>query len=225
MKFSLIPLIAACTFLAFCSASSNKNELSENEEQFTIVTIQEYALQADSCVTTWQRYLHQKPTKQKVELFGSMVDVDMGEIEMTSSGSARTHTGTFIMKNGVAESAAVLFDMESFKLAKHQGNGLFDVKKYPNCELNIFRFEKKGNSLIAISSLTIQEKSKDNEFEVHIVKSEKNFSISGTFKINTLDYPLREQVSAKDIYKDEITVDFSLLFAPLSEKKDTIRKS
>lgn len=223
MKFAVLSFFAGCLCIASCTGTSNKDELSENEETFTVITIQEYSLQADSSSATWQRYLHQKPTKQKVELFGSMVDVEMGEVEMTTSGSVIAHTGTFIMKDGVPESAVILFDMESFKLAKQQGNGLFDVKKYPNCELNIQNFEKKGNSYLATSSLTIQEKSKDNSFEVQIEKNKTNISISGSFKINTLDYPLREQVTAKDVYEDVITVDFSLSFVPNVERMDTIR--
>jgi hypothetical protein len=215
-------LILLTTAIVITSCSGNSQQSEKKEDQFIIRTTSKYILVADSSSVQWERYLHQKPTKQTIQLFGAQVEADLGEVEMTTSGGAFAHTGTLTFVDDLPSEAIILFDMESFKLAKEKGNGLFDVKKYPDCELNILQFEKTESSYIASSILTIQEKSNDNEFEVQIERNKSNYSLKGTFKINTLDYPLREQVTAKDVYEDVITVDFSLMFVPVSEKKDTI---
>ncbi len=214
-------LIFAVVFITACNGSSQQEE---KHDEFTIRTTQQYRLIEDSSSVQWERYLHQKPTKQTIQLFGATVEADLGEVEMTTSGKAKSHTGTLTFIDNIPAQAVVLFDMESFKLAKERGNGLFDVKTYPDCELAILSFEYLDSIWKSVAELTIQDTMRKIEFFVELIGTDSNYVMQGNFPINTLDFPLRNHVTAADVYKDVITVSFNLHFTADTTMTDTIRK-
>ena len=43
-------------------------------------------------------------------------------------------------------------------------------------------------------------------------KIKDGYTLTGSFVVNTLDFPLRDKVTEKDINKDEIKVTFELVY-------------
>ncbi len=211
MKKQTLLLATAVILLVACGGETTENTNNENtaetvEEVLPVVA--DYQLNTETSTADWERTLDQKPTKQKVKLFGKMVDVDLGEVKLTSNGSVTITEGGLTTTDDALTEATVVFDMASFKFAKEKGSGLFDVTKHPNSTMvltNIADSTASGN-------LTIQGESKEMDMQVATTKTENGYTLTGSFLVNTLDFNLREKVKEKDINKDEIKVTFELVY-------------
>ena len=104
--------------------------------------------------------------------------------------------------------ATVVFDMASFKIAKEKGTGLFDVKTHPNSTLILTEISDSK----ATGELTIEDTSKKMDVTISSTKTKDVYTLSGSFVVNTLDFPLRDKVTEKDTNKDEIKVTFELVY-------------
>jgi len=220
MKYGFYLL--ACLLLAACGASHSDNS-QNSEAKIVEVVVSEYEIVPDSCIVAWERYLHQKPTKQYVQMFGAQVEVDLGEVEMTTSGTAKVTGGYLRYKDNSPFEAQIIFDVESFKLSKEKGQGLFDVKKYPNCTLDIEFYQLDNGLYNAEANLTIQDSTKTFDADFSFSPKSELVRMKGDFPMNTLDFPLREKVKAQDVHKDVITINFDVLYKLMSERKDTIK--
>ena len=138
-----------------------------------------------------------------------MVDVELGEVKMTTTGSVNISEGGLTLSDNDITSAHVVFDMASFQLAKEKDSGLFDVKQYPNSTLMLNDFSDST----ATGTLTIQQTSKEVPVKISVTKSDQTYTLKGSFTVNTLDFPLREKVKEKDVNKDEILVNFDLNYS------------
>lgn len=209
MKNHIIIFGAALLLTACGGTASTENGINnEDTPQEVNVVVANYQLNAEESKADWNRTLDQKPTKQKVKMFGSMVEVDLGAVKMNSNGNATLTDGALTVEDDVLKEATVIFDMASFKLAKEKGNGLFDITKHPNSTLVLTDISDTS----AKGKLTIEDVSKDTDVEITTTKTGKGYTLKGSFVVNTLDFPLREKVTAKDVNKDEIKVDFEFIY-------------
>ncbi len=209
MKKQTLLFTAIAIFLFSCAGDTETtNETTEEVAEVAVPILADYLLNVEESSAKWERTLDQKATKQKVKLFGSMVDVELGEVKMTTNGTVAIKEGGLTTTDDALTSAHVVFDMASFKFAQEQGRGLFDVKQYPNSTLMLNNFSDST----ATGTLTIQNTTNDAVVKIATSKAENSYKLTGTFTVNTLDFPLREKVKEKDVNKDEIKVDFELVF-------------
>lgn len=211
MKKQTLLLVTVATLLVACGGETTENTNNDNTEETVeevVPVVADYQLNAETSKADWERTLDQKATKQKVKLFGKMVDVELGEVKLNTNGSVTIKEGGLTSTDDALTEATVVFDMASFKFAKEKGSGLFDVTKHPNSTMvltNIADSTANGN-------LTIQGVSNDMDVQVTTTKTENGYTLTGSFIVNTLDFPLREKVKEKDINKDEIKVTFKLVY-------------
>lgn len=205
-----ILLFGTAFVMAACGGNSTTENGDKNEvtPEIVEVVVSEYQLDSKESKADWNRTLDQKPTKQKVKMFGNMVDVELGAVKLSSNGSATLTGGGLTTEDDQITEANVIFDMASFKLAKEKGNGLFDVTKHPNSTLVLTDISDSS----AKGTLTIQKVSSDMDVEISKTKTATGYNLKGSFVVNTLDFPLRDKVTAKDINKDEIKVVFELVY-------------
>ena len=137
-----------------------------------------------------------------------MVDIELGAVKLTSNGSATLKEGGLSTTDDALTKATVVFDMASFKIAKKKGNGLFDVKTHPNSTLILTEISDSK----ATGELTIEDTSKKMDVTISSTKIKDGYTLTGSFVVNTLDFPLRDKVTEKDINKDEIKVTFELVY-------------
>lgn len=213
MKKQILSIAIVATLLVSCGgettiSSENETTAKENVVEEVLPVVAEFQLKAESSKADWDRTLDQKPTKKKIKLFGKMVEMDLGEVKLTSNGSVTFTGGGLTTTDDVLTEATAIFDMASFKFAKEKGGGLFDVTKHPNSTLIL----KNIGDSTANGNLTIEGESKDVDVQVRTVKSESGYTLTGSFTVNTLDFPLRESAKAKDINKDEIEVAFEITY-------------
>lgn len=194
-----------------CNSANEKTSETDNEQTPVEVIINNnYRLVTNKSKADWERSLDQKATKQKVKLFGQMVDVELGEVKLTTNGTVELKDGELITTNDNITKATAIFDMASFKFSQNKGDGLFDVKNYPNSTLEITEIKKDSSEYTATGALTIQKTTKPVNISLNITKSENSHILVGSFSVNTLDFPLRDNVKAKDVNKDEIKIMFEL---------------
>ena len=212
----IIYLITFSLVLIACGGSKEEKPKKKKKKLSHVdveVAIKEsYALIAEQSQVRWNRELDQKPTKQNVKFLGGNLKMDLGNVTMTSSGEAKLKEGVLETIDGSIDRVEVVFDMATFQLAKEKGNGILDVKNYPEGELLIQQISQDSAGYHGKGLLTLQDST--NTVDVSFVEKEGEVvkTLEGKFVFQTLDYPLREQVTKKDVNKDEITVNFVFSF-------------
>lgn len=212
-QYLFTSLLLISVFALF--SCGQENEATITDETNTKIPVEvivnnNYQIDVTNSKADWERTLDQKPTKQKVKLFGSMVDVELGAVKLNTNGTVAVKEGELNTTEENITNATVIFDMASLKLAQEKGSGLFDAKQYPNSTLVLTNFKADSTSYLAEGTLTIQKVSKPITAHLDIIKTDKSYSLKGSFTINTLDFPLRDKVIEKDINKDEIKIIFEL---------------
>jgi hypothetical protein len=213
MKKQILSFAIVATLLVSCGVETTETiegtEKAKTEEVKEVLpVVADFKLDTETSKADWDRTLDQKPTKKKIKLFGKMVEMDLGEVKLTSNGKVQLKDGGLTTTDDVLTNATAIFDMATFKFAKEKGGGLFDVTKHPNSTLELSDFADstaKGN-------LTIEGVSKATDVQVTTTKTDNGYTLTGSFTVNTLDFPLRETAKAKDINKDEIEVDFEFTY-------------
>lgn len=217
MKYYYLTIIL---LFAACGSESSSTGNETNSEETEVIpedVISDMTLNAQKSTATWERVLDQKATKKKVKLFGAMAEVEMGPVKLNMEGNVTPVKGGLKLVNDACESGNLIFDMATFKFAEESGQGLFDVKDYPQSELTFDKFKElkgdaKYNSTVTMT-LTIQKHSETITAPMMVTNDGKTCSIKGNFKFNTLDFPLRDNAQKKDINKDEITVFLDLSYS------------
>ena len=205
-------VLALSVALLVSCGSSNQTDNADEQSNPEVIKA-EYTLDASTSSATWERTLDQKATKQKVKMFGQMVEVELGAVKLNSNGSVSIQSGTLTTKDEVIAEATAIFDMASFKIAQEKGNGLFDVQEYPSSTLKMTDFTADSTGYVAKGELTIQGANATVDINLNQTKTSNGYNLTGSLLINTMDFPLRDQVTAKDINKDEIVVTFELRYA------------
>ena len=203
----LLSSILSCNF----SGSAGKNE-----ENTTINTTKTYELIADSGSIKWDRYLHQGPTTKKVKLFGTMADVSMGEIEISSNGEVKPVKGSLTEINGKLTKGELIFNMTTFRLntnMEDKNDDLFKTKEYPESTYEMLEIIPDTAGYMIKGQLTIAKKTNKVDAHATISKQGKNgLKYLSTLTIKTLDWPLRDESAKKCVIKDEITIKISIFF-------------
>lgn len=217
MKYIFLPLILVLAACGADSTSGSTSSAADETEETQEDVLSEMALVPDQSSVTWDRVLDQKATKKKVKLFGAMVDMEMGPMTLDMQGEVTPVKGALHLVNDACESGNLIFDMATFKFSEESGQGLFNVKEYPESELTFDAFkELKGdakNNMTVTMTLTIQKHSETITAPMHVTNDGKKCTIKGSFTFNTLDFPLRANAQKKEVNKDEITVLLDLNYA------------
>lgn len=206
-----------CSLLTLVSCGSNESTTKNNNSKTSLEApkVEEvvYQLETKNTSMTWDRILDQKPTKQKVMFLGNEVDVELGAVKLNSSGEVTATSGELRKLDEELSGMTIQFDMQTFQLSAEKQHGLFDTKKYPKSTLLLDQFfQPKNGEITAKGMLTLQGVSKPVSVKLKETSKGTNIILDGSMKINTLDWPLRSKVTAKDVNVDQITVQLHLTF-------------
>ncbi len=235
MKTSFYTLLSAISVSALTlSACGSETDTTTDQASgnstdapvYEYITSSTWNFAPESSSITWHRELDQKPTKKKVKLFGAMVDLEMGAVQMEMDGDVQLKSGFLNDENGEYQNGAVNFDMATFKFAQEQGEGLFNTKEFPESTLEFLSFTASEDTVANYTSqvkLTIQDHSEEFEVPVNMTDSGDGVNMQGVFSFNTLDFPLRDDAKKKDVNKDEITVNMDMNFVLGTMVKDSVQ--
>ncbi len=184
------------------------------------VVVDSLQLLPDESQITWRRFLDQKGSKKTMKLLGQQVEVDLGPVQLTMEGTVATNRGLLVLHNGEPTSGNLRFDMHTFHFAEHAGEGLFNVKDYPESELRLDGFRVlEGDSVHnCLADLTLELQNESHAYEVPLMvqATADRGKLKGSFTINTLDFPLRPKAKVQAINRDEIEVDLELVFGQMN---------
>ncbi len=223
-------LISSVIFLMACGGANPSEERNKEKEiipVYEFVMESKWGFESENSNISWTRFLDQKATKKKTKLFGTIVNVELGPVQLNMKGNVLLKEGSMTDQDGVPQYGAIKFDMSTFKFAQEKGQGLFSTKDFPNSILDFLSFKSMNDSTLYITDLklTIQDHSDTiNAVQVYISIADSAMNFKGKFSFNTLDFPLRENAKKKEVNKDIITVNMDLNFT-LSDtfKKDSIQ--
>lgn len=210
-------LFISCTSSDSSSANIVKDEDSNNrQEESTEVIPVASVLNLQESEVTWKRYLEQKKTKKQVKLFGKMVDVELGDLQLDLDGEVDLSGGTLTLLDNEIIGAVFEFDMNTFHFAEEKGKGLFDVVEHPHSTLEITDLKAIQQTSESIGTFHLEIEGHKHTFEdtVHCSTNEDgSIGWKTKFIIHTLDFPLRKNPDRDAIKKDEIMVSLNAKFA------------
>lgn len=198
------------------SACKSENQTSENQESEEIApeTIQ-YSLIASESSAKWTRHLHEGPSKKKVKLFGADVEIEMGEVNLTTNGEADVKDGTLSQLEDEYTKLEMTFDMKTFQIntdMKDKKDDLFKSKDYPESSIAFSSISKKDDGYELKGDLSIAGTTKPITANGKIKTEGEKHIFNGNLTINTLDFPLRSVDAAKITKEDKVDVELQLTF-------------
>lgn len=215
MRFE-VTILFVFLFMA-CGSKKRESPLRKKQKidiPVEVAILEKYILDAPESEMNWSRSLDQKPTEQKLKVLGSNVKMNLGNVTMTSTGAVKLKTGILEVIDHKIDRARVTFDMATFKLAEEKGEGLFDVKKFPEGHLQLQNFRKDTSGFKADGKLTLQEVTRTVNVQLFKASMDTVKVLKGQLVFNTMDFPLRDKVTKDKVRKDEVTVMFAFTFNP-----------
>jgi len=196
----------------------------EKKEIITMNTTASFNLVEEGNEVSWDRFLHQGPTKKTIKIFGAEAEVELGEVELTTSGDVSLNSGILNEYNDSITDLTLFFDMTTLKLNTNmeKGDDLFKANEFGSSELRITEVLKDSAGYMLNGELEIASVSNPVSVIAQIESTEKGKKITGDLVIQTLDWPLREESAKKSVIKDEITIKLNLLFEAGEVMRDTV---
>lgn len=210
--------LASFFLLASCGGDAKKDNnqsSTEPKEEALKPSEVEHALIAKSSSATWERKLREAATKKKVKLFGADVDMEIGEVNLTTQGKASIKSGSLVTLEDNYQQMSFVFDMTTFKFnedMKDKKDDLFKAKSYPESALKFNTITKSGDGYTLKGKLTIAKTAKPVVCSGNFTVGATGTTFEGKLSINTLDYPLRDKDAEKSTLEDKVTVDLKLVF-------------
>jgi len=214
--------------LSSCGTSDNNgitgSDASAKKEIITVNTTANYNLVAEGNEVTWDRYLHQGPTTKKIKIFGADAEVELGEVELNTSGDVSMNSGILNEYNDSITDLTLFFDMTTIKLNTdmEKGDDLFKANEFGSSELRITEVVKDSIGYILKGELEIASVSNPITVQAQIESTETGKKINGDLVIQTLDWPLRDASAKKSVIKDEITIKLNLQFEAGEVQEDSV---
>lgn len=223
MKHS-INLTLAFVFLSILLIQCNQ---AENEVKIKeINTTKTYELDLSKSSVKWKRHLEQGKTKTKIKLFGGTADVTIDGFKVNTNGDIDLVSGQISRWNDSISNGQIVFDFTSIRLNKGRNSKedkLFTEKKFKSSTFEVQIIEESQSTNSLTNKLTIDSVTNEINTTAAVDYSKDSvLSIIGEFKMNTLDWPIREKENAKSVIKDEITLDVELFFNRNNIQQDTV---
>lgn len=224
---NLLKIVTFCLSVGALISCGTEKSVSKEQEKKEIVTINTtttYNLNAEGSEVTWDRYLHQGPTKKKVKLFGADAEIELVEVELTTTGGLNLSEGVLKEYNESITSIKIDFDMTTFKLNTNmeKGDDLFKSKEYGSSSLIISEIIEDSVGYVLNGDLEIAGVTNPVFVAATIEDNENSKTISGELIIQTLDWPLRDESAKKSVIKDEVTIQLKMVFEKGEVKQDSV---
>lgn len=211
LTYLILPALAT-SLLCSCGAEETIESGMQEESIPTEVTVnaETFSLDLENSEAKWDRSVEQSGTTKKIKLFGKMTEVKMGETSFTTNGEAELTEGALSILENELKTIKVTFSVNS--LAEDSGeSGTFDIVAHPNSTFELSSFEKSDSTMVGTGVIQIEGVKKPITSTLSFVDGDTK-TVTGSFLINTTDFPLRTKDSAKSIKKDEIEIEYNLSF-------------
>lgn len=213
-------------FLTFLlvSTSCSTGKKQESVKQPKMDTL---VLDTTASTIKWVREAENKVENKQVKIWGVTANVNMENVSFTTDGNIQPLEGILIQKNDTIINWQILADFMMVRLFSEKSNQAISTEKFPPTLLIINKINQDttGSRWSMIGLLTIKETTKEVTLTGNVKKDNGKQKIEAKLKIQTLDFPIRENVKKENVIKDEITFDFNLIFGTksVSEIKQLVK--
>lgn len=207
-----------------CSNGPGKSGKESGNNQPKMDTL---ALDTTISNIKWVRNVENKVENKQIKIFGITANVNIENTNFTTNGEIKPSEGILILKNDTMLSWQLLADFMMVRLFSEKSKQAISTEKFPPTLLKV---EKISPDTLAGSwkmkgTLTIKDATNKVAFRSQVKHENGKYNIIARLQIQTLDYPIRENVKKENVIKDEINFDFNLNFGTKSvNKKDTLKK-
>ena len=225
-NLSLLALSAIAISLASCGgepAVSTETMEPSKKEIVTITTNEWYKLDPENSDVQWNRDLDQGVTTKRIKLFGNWTNVELGPVQLNTSGNVDVTEGVITRENEELKNGLIVFDMAALSFNDQEGGGIFKVRDFPSSRFTLESFapDSEGPQYNVTGTLQLADSSQQVTFPAIINQQDGKMTMEGNLLIHTLDWPLRDPEARKIVNKDDITISMKLAFAADSSASDT----
>lgn len=214
-------LLATISLLLFSCGSSSDSK-KENQEIKTTTTVT-YQTDTAKSVVTWQRDVENKVENKQIQIFGATATVNMENVAYTSNGDMPVLGGKLVYLNDTLNELELTVNFTMVRLFSKGSTQAVSSETFPPSLMSIKTItpDSVANQFVLKGELTIKDKTGKVEFVANIKKAENNtVSLTGTLVLQTLDWPIREDVNAANVKKDIISLSMELIFSnPVKKEK------
>lgn len=202
--------------LTSCSGTEKKN--------FTLKKTELYQLDSLQSEIRWERSAEYKILNKKVKLFGSYVTVNLENMNYTTSGSTPLLNGELVFTDSVFARGGFSMDFSICRFYNEEEEAFLTTEHFPPAVLTINTISPDSSTRMKVNAtLNLLDSTKNISFPAFLEKdSLNNMVFKGTYLMQTLDWPIRQNPDRNNIKKDEITFTFHLLFKLNESKTDSI---
>lgn len=222
MKIFYISLALISSITIFLSCATSSDNQPDNRVVIKKVDKQ-FILLSDKSKINWERFVDNKKVEKTIRLFGSDCKVTMENVQFNTNGTFNVGKGELLMTDDKWLSGTIELDFVAMRIWSDEEQKYFTTKEFPASVLRIDSFDDDtlGNGhYIMKCNLSILDSSKNIDIPVIINTDSLGLvNVDGNFKIQTLDWPLKETPDRANVRKDEITLNLNLYFENI--KNDT----
>jgi len=221
MKNQIIAMMMVVVTVS-CGQVSDKNKNEKTEEVQQVVT---YQIDTSRSELSWQRIVENKVENKQIQIFGQTATVNIENAVFTSSGTFPVLSGKIVYRNEVLSEMELLADFTMMRLFSISSDQLIDVEMFPPSLLKIDKIvaDSIADQYIMTGELTIKEKTNPVKATAVVKSPQKEIvSVNAVLELQTLDWPVREEVNPANVKKDIVILTLQLTFSNPTNSTDTI---
>jgi len=221
MKNQIIAMMMVVVTVS-CGQVSDKNKNEKTEEVQQVVT---YQIDTSRSELSWQRIVENKVENKQIQIFGQTATVNIENAVFTSSGTFPVLSGKIVYRNEVLSEMELLADFTMMRLFSISSDQLIDVEMFPPSLLKIDKIvaDSIADQYIMTGELTIKEKTNPVKATAVVKNPQKEIvSVNAVLELQTLDWPVREEVNPANVKKDIVILTLQLTFSNPTNSTDTI---
>lgn len=210
MKESFFILI-----LGVLIASCGRNGTTEKDKK-EVVPLTTYNVDTASSTIKWQREVENKVENKQVSFLGVTATVNIDNASFSSEGTLPVLGGKIEYRGDSLQSLNLLVDFTMIRLFSKSSVQAISSEKFPPSTVQItkIRRDTTEGSYILSGNLTMKDKTGPVEMHSFIEKKDTSTVVmKGHMKLQTLDWPIREEADPSRIQKDLITLEMDLVFS------------
>ncbi len=221
MRNLIIVLIVISSTIMYNSCTTN----ADNADSRTKITTinKQFELVPDKSKIDWTRFVDNKKVEKTIRLFGNDTKVTMENVQFNTEGTLDVKKGDLLMTDNKWVSGDVELDFTAVRLWSEEEQKYFATKEFPASQLKIESFENDTtgkDNYILNCTLSILDSTKAITIPAEITTDSLGLTLlKGVYKLQTLDWPLKENNDRKKVRKDEFTLNLELYFE--NTKSDT----
>jgi polyisoprenoid-binding protein YceI len=210
MKYFLISMM----IIGLMACGSSKPD-PESEKEYKVTVTQNFSADTVNSVITWVRDVENKVVNKEIKIFGSTATVNMENVKFSSNGDMPLIDGKMVLINDSLTNISLTVSFTMVRLYSNNSNEAISTEKFPPSLMEITSIvpDTIENQYNLEGELTIKDKTGPVSFPATIYQdSIGNYMLNGICKLQTLNWPIREEADPANINYDIISLSMNVIF-------------